>query len=73
MQGTIDESCEAVDGGNVFAGTCVVDIGREAVGGEVDNIVDAGAQVTDMGRKARIGCGSGVVDSWWRLGVELGE
>jgi len=73
MQGTVDKSCEAVDGGNVFAGTRVVDIGREAVGGEVDNVVDAGARVTDMGRKAGIGRGSGVVDSWWRLGVELGE
>ena len=128
MWGAIDESCKAVDRGNVFAGTHVVNVGHKAVGGEVDNIIDAGAWVTDMGCKAiegdiviasaqildiglkpidgdkvlagsdavdevcnaigggdvfvdardvdmgckdRIGCGSGVVDSWWRLGIGL--
>jgi len=40
--GAIDEHCKAVDGGNIFAGTPVVDMGRKAVGGEVDNVVDEG-------------------------------
>jgi len=53
------EICETVDGGNVFAGGHVVDVGRKAIGSEV--FADA--------CRARIGRGSRVIGSWWRLGV----
>jgi len=57
--GVIDVGHKAIDRDVIFAGTCAVDEGHKAIGGRV--FADA--------RGNRIGCGSGVVSSSWRLGV----
>lgn len=58
MQGSVDIDCEAVDGGDTFPDTRVVDLGHEAVVGDK---VLASSDAVDEGQSA-IDEGCGAVD-----------
>jgi len=54
---TTGENCKAIDGGNIFAGVHVVNVGRKAFGGEVfadTRVVIVGCEAIGEGKDVRV-------------------